>query len=151
MDYRLASDFATSYCDEQNAEILKKYIKHFDKKGVKYETIENFKNCLLFAGALFDSMNDGLPEWKVEQRKQVADELAKKIDFSNYNNLDVIEKNLEYLCTTLKRVDPKNAEKYQSIYKEASPILNEYYKQEKGKRKGKEKESTQIIVEELNK
>lgn len=134
MDYKSALSYSKAYCNEKNKGLLAKYVKHFDDRGLKYGDLENFKNCLMFAGALFDEMNDGLPEWKLEQRYHTRLEHQGKIRF-NSDNMEVIEKNLEYLCGTLKKIDAKNAQQYDNVCLAAKQVLNDIYEEQRDESK----------------
>ena len=106
LDCKSAYTFAKDYCSERFEDAFHKYLVYFDDYKIKYGTTENFKNCLMFAGALFDSHNDQLATWKTELVAVVKTQYLFKIKFTP-ENMEVIDENVSRLCMILKHNDAK--------------------------------------------
>ena len=131
LDCKSAYTFAKDYCSERFEDAFHKYLVYFDDYKIKYGTTENFKNCLMFAGALFDSHNDQLATWKTELVAVVKTQYLFKIKFTP-ENMEVIDENVSRLCMILKHNDAKNADLYDKVCEEAKEELNEIYRVENG-------------------
>ena len=131
LDCKSAYTYAKDYCSERFENAFRKYLVYFDDNRIKYGTIENFKNCLMFAGCLFDTHNDELATWKIDLDNIKKTQYLFKIKFTP-ENTEFVDENLTRLCEILQNIDAKNANLYGKVCKESKEELNEIYRVENG-------------------
>lgn len=129
-DWKSAYAYAKGYINPDNIEILKKYLRNFDE--LDRFTIKDFKTSLLFSGALFDECNDGIPEWKRDNRRETRLEHQKELSPLLIIG-EVTEHNIECLNIIIQNADTDLEHKvyYEKAAKKAKAIINALYNETK--------------------
>lgn len=136
-NYRKSFEISLGYAVEleDNIKMLKKYEQNLKDSGYKYGSEENFKNCLLFAGALMDE-NMGFDDEYATEVAMERQYYQDAIRFSE-NDWKLIRKMMEDLCNTMIALDKKagdrsNIQHYKDTYFLCKDIITELYKEEHG-------------------
>ena len=124
--YKSAYRHALKCTDETDKDYFLDFKKLVDKRQINYGSLDNYKRCILFAGALFDELNLYLlPPWHFTIAEKRRTELWNYIDFTK-DNLALIDYLIELFYKTFARVDPDNEPEYLKAKEYCGRVLSSF-------------------------